>query len=343
MNLTKISTFDYFRNNGLAYVRVSYKFKQNLKQKIINKYSSINKYCKNVLKIDTQSLAIELRKNKYLNFGRSLKILEDLGMSRVELYNEISALFARGSNTSKELILNKELEIDEFFVEVDALYLAEGDNGSNGKTTPRKVRFTNSELVVQKYFIKWLKTYFPNNYFYFKILIPHQDAYFNETDIGYIKQYLDLEDNQIRTARCVWKRKTQIVYRVCLDNALLIDLILSIKEKIKELCKNDKKLAATYLRGMMIGEGTAYFNRSRYVRIEMRNEEEIKYLHELFILLGYDCKPSLRSNRHNMWSLYIGAKQLAKYHREIGFGVHKKRQEILEKGVNKKLRVNQYC
>ena len=93
----------------------------------------------------------------------------------------------------------------------------------------------------------------------------------------------------------------------------------------------------------MIGEGTAYFNKSRYVRIEMRNEKEIKYLHELLTMLGFKCKPTLRNNRHDMWSLYIGAKQLNKFAKEIGFGVHKERQNILEEGVNKILRVNQYC
>ena len=127
-----------------------------------------------------------------------------------------------------------------------------------------------------------------------------------------------------------------IKYRVCFDSAIIIDLILVIESKIKDLCKKDKKLAAAYIRGMMIGEGTAYFNRSRYVRIEMRNEKEIKYLHELLIMLGFDCKPSLRKERDNMWSLYIGAKQLKKFNDLISFGVHEKRQRVLERAILKK-------
>lgn len=75
----------------------------------------------------------------------------------------------------------------------------------------------------------------------------------------------------------------------------------------------------------------------------MKNKEEIHYLHEIFTMLGFKCKPSLRTTRENMWSIYIGAKQLKKYYDEIGFGVHKKRQRILKSAVNKKLRVNQYC
>ena len=75
----------------------------------------------------------------------------------------------------------------------------------------------------------------------------------------------------------------------------------------------------------------------------MRNEKEIKYLHKLLIMLGYNCTPTLRSNRCDMWSLYIGAKQLDKFAREIGFGVHNERQRILEDANKKILRVNQYC
>ena len=134
-----------------------------------------------------------------------------------------------------------------------------------------------------------------------------------------------------------------IKYKIHFDSAVLIDLILSIENTIKEFCIKDKNLAVAYIRGMMIGEGTAYFNRSRYVRIEMRNEKDIKYLHGLLIMLGFDCTPTLRSNRHDMWSLYIGAKQLDKFTKEIGFGVHQERQKILEQGANKILRVNQYC
>lgn len=342
MNSTKIITFDYLKENKIAHVKVGDSFKQNLKNKILNKYSSLSRYNKEKLDICYQTLALEFRINKYFKFNRLLEIIKDFNISDEELYNEISALFARGSNTSKELILNKELKIDEFFVEGYALYLAEGDNGSNGRTIPRKVRFTNSELIIHKHFMNWLRTYFPNNYFYLRILVPH-DKVFSEEDRNYLKKFLNLEENQIRIQKCIWKRKTEFVYRTCLDNALLIDLILAIEDKIKELCRKDKKLASAYIRGMMIGEGTAYFNKSRYVRIEMRNEKEIKYLHELFELLGYKCEPSLRTTRHNMWSIFIGAKQLEKFYNEVGFGVHDKRQKILEEGVNKTLRVNQYC
>jgi hypothetical protein len=335
MKSTKIITFDFLRDNKLAYVKVSDSFKQNLKIEILKTYRTLSKYCQKELKISRHTLASEFRLNKYLKFDRLLKIAKDHNISNDEVYNQICAFFASGSNTSKELILNKELIIDDFFVEGYALYLAEGDTGFSGKKRPRHFRFTNANVNVINHMIKWVKTYFPDNKFYICLINPKG----SEIDFESIKKLINHDEIKL-------KEETYnkiIKYRICLDSAILIDLILSIENKIKELCSKDKKLAVAYIKGMMIGEGTAYFNRSRYVRIEMRNEKEIKYLHLLFKLLEYECEPSLRTNRYNMWSLYIGAKQLEKFSREIGFGIHEKRQKILDKGVNKILRVNQYC
>ncbi|MBW2991180.1 hypothetical protein KY348_05765 [Candidatus Woesearchaeota archaeon] len=335
MNSTKIITFDYLKNNCLVHAKVSKIFKQRIKNKILEKYGSLNKYANKHLKICPNTIGLEFRHNKYFKFKRLLRVIKDVNVLEEELYNDISAFFARGSHSFRELILNKEILVDEFFVEGYALYLAEGDTGFSGKTKPRKFRFTNSEINVINHMIRWIKTYFPNNDFYVNVITP------NGKHINFDGIRKSLEIDKVNLKEGYYNKV--IKYIINLNQTILIDLILAIEPKIKELCRHDKKLAAAYIRGMMIGEGTAYFNRSRYVRIEMRNEKEIKYLHELFKLLGYDCKPSLRSERHNMWSIYIGAKQLAKFHREIGFGVHKKRQKTLEKGVNKRLRVNQYC
>ena len=342
MNYEKIHVYDYLRNSKIAFVLVRNSIRKHILNEIKLKYGNKRKYAHEILKISANTLDSELYNNKYLKFDRLLKIIGTLGISTPIFYDYIISFYAKGSNTCKEIVLPRELEINEFFVEGYALYLAEGDNGSNGKTLPRKVRFSNSELAVHKRFINWLNTYFPNNDFYFNVMIPYPKILTQEHR-NHIVSYINLDERQLKVKTYKWKRKTGFVYKTCLDSALLIDFILAVENKVKELCLQDGKLAAAYIRGMMIGEGTAYFNKSRYVRIEMKNEKEIKYLHELFVLLGYDCKPTLRTTRSNMWSLLIGAKQLKKYYEEIGFGIHEKRQKILEKAANKVLKVNQYC
>jgi DNA-binding transcriptional regulator WhiA len=337
MTSTKIETYQYLKNNSLIHVAINDNFRETILNNIIQKYDSLAKYNKEKLHIERQTLRVQFKINKYFKFDRLNQIAKDVNISENEVFNHISKFFCRGSNTSKEIILSRYIDVDEFFVEVFALYLAEGDNGSNGQTKPRKLRFTNSELYVIKHFLDWIRKFFPNNEFYFKVLIPEN---YNKKPINLqgIKRYLKISDEHIRIKICKWKKRTQIVYRICLDSAVLIDLILALENTIKEICSQDKNLARSYLRGMMIGEGTVYNNRSRYVRIEMKNGKEIEYIHRLFLMLGYDCKISYRTTRENMWSIYIGAKQLKKYYDEIGFGVHEKRQEKLREAITLKIK-----
>lgn len=306
--------YDFLIDNKLVHVKIDKDFRELIHDKVIEKYGSLKEYNDKKLKIKYVTLKYQFNRSVYFKFDRLLRIAEDIDISKEEVFNHISAFFAYGSNKSKEVIIPKEITIDEQFVEGFALYLAEGDTGLSGNTKPRKFRFTNSEICVINHMVKWINKYLPENEFYLLTINPT------------LKNY-----NKITK------------YRLCLDSAIIIDLILAMDIRIKNICSNDEGLAAAYIRGMMIGEGTAYFNKSRYVRIEMKNEREIKYLHMLFTCLGFDCNPSLRTTRHNMWSLYIGAKQLRRYNDLIGLGVHEKRQAILEKAVNKKLRVNQYC
>ena len=215
MHPTKIITFDYLKNSKIAHAKVSNSFKKYLKNNILSKYKSLKEYHREKLDVNYRTIIAEFRLNRYFKFNRLLKIIEDFNIPRDQLYDEISALFARGSNTSKELKLNKELIIDEFFVEGYALYLAEGDNGSNGKTIPRKVRLINSEYPVLKNFQNWLDNYFPNNHYYFLIITPHNKV-FTAEHYNFIKDYFNLNDNQIKTKVYQWKRRTGFVYKICL-------------------------------------------------------------------------------------------------------------------------------
>ncbi len=316
MNSTKIrlNLYDFLIDNSVVHVKIDKYFRDLIHKKLIDKYDSLRKYHYGRFRVTYGALKNDFNLNTYFKLHRLLRIANDVDISREDVFNHVLSFFAYGSNKNKQVIIPKEITIDEQFVEGFALYLAEGDTGLSGDKIPRKFRFTNSEIDVIEHMAKWINKYLPGNESYLMAITPSEGNY-----------------NKI------------IKYRLCLDSAIIIDLILAMDTKIKNICSNNPKLAAAYIRGMMIGEGTAYFNKSRYVRIEMRNEKEIKYLHRLFTLLGFNCRPSLRTNRHNMWSIYIGAKQLKRYNDLIGLGIHSKRQAILERAVNKKLRVNQYC
>ena len=335
IKMNRINTFDYLKDFKRVHVKITDSFFYEIKNRILEEHKSINKYNSKFLIANYITLQSEFKTNVYHPFYRILKIIKTLNIAKEELYSNIIGFYNWGSHSNCDVKLSRELIIDEFFVEGYALYIAEGDTGFSGTTKPDGFRFTNTNTNVINYMIKWLETYFPENKFYVVAINP-KGGYVNFDTIKLL----------IKCDKVILKEDSYnkiVKYRIILDRVVLIDLMLSIEDTIKELCAKDTRLAAAYVRGMMIGEGTAYFNRSRYVRIEMRNEKEIKYLHNLLTMLGFDCTPTLRSNRHDMWSLYIGAKQLDKFAKEIGFGVHQERQRVLEQGASKVLRINQYC
>lgn len=335
-----LETFNFLFKNQLIFVKIDPIFVKEIKSRIITNYKSLRKFNDQKLKINYGTLKYEFQKAQYHHLPRLLEIARILGIRKEEVFNRIRGFRALGSHRNNDLILPRQIKIDQNFVEGYALYIAEGDTGLCGKTQPSKLRFTNSKLEVIKFFIEWLNTYFPKLEFYLNVILL-SGMIIGENFINQIATDLGLEIRQIKIRSDYYNK--EIKFRVCCDQVILIDLILSLEKTIKKMCANDKELATAYIRGMMVGEGTVYFKRSRYVRIEMRNEKEIKYLCGLFRLLGFNCKPYLRTKRENMWSIYIGAKQLKKFYDEIGFGIHQEKQRILEEAVNKKLRVNQYC
>ena len=129
------------------------------------------------------------------------------------------------------------------------------------------------------------------------------------------------------------KRKSGVCYRVCLDSAVIIYLFLELKKQVKELVQKDDNLMRAYIRGMMMGEGTVHHKGSfHYVRIEMKNKEEILFLASLFEKLGFRFTCKERGTRKGIWYIYIGGKDnLLKYYETIGFGALEKRQRVLEK------------
>ncbi|MGV8171978.1 MAG: LAGLIDADG family homing endonuclease [Candidatus Woesearchaeota archaeon] len=274
-----------------------------------------------MIDVNKDTLIFEFKKNAYHPFHRILRIIKDINISDNELFDNIIGFYHRGSH--REFVkIPRFLEAGESFVEGYALYLAEGDNGWNGFTRPRKFRFTNSEISVIDHMINWLNKYFPGINKYLVVIKPlnHKGDIITEHKIPF--KITEDKYNKI------------VKYRLCADNAILIDLFLSLEKTIKELCSRDHDLARAYIRGMMIGEGTVYSNRMRYVRIEMRNGKEIGYIHRLLVMLGFDCKISYRTTRENMWSIYIGTGQLRKFYNEIGFGVHEKRQKKLREAIS---------
>jgi len=339
-----LDTFNHISKNKLIcakiYVKIDAFFLDQIKSLIRNKYGTLKNFNLRELNISYATLRYEFQKAKYHPLNRLLKIAKIIGLNKREVLNYIKGFRILGSHKKRDTILPRNIIINNNFVEGYALYLAEGDTGLNGKTLSRKLRLTNSELDIIGFFIQWLRAYFSDADFYLAIILPEGQSSSRDY-ISNIYKIFHLDNNQVKINNGCYNKK--IKYRVCCDNAILIDLVLSLDKIVKAESLKRKRLAAAYIRGMMAGEGTVYFNRSRYVRIEMKNKEEINYIYRLLKILNYQCNLAFRNNRPGMWSIYIGASQLRKFYQEIGFGAHKKREDILKAAVGKKLRINQYC
>jgi len=327
----KINTYNYLSKNKLIHAKIPKSFRDKIKEKIIKKYSSLRRYCEIEKHCAYPTLQHEFAYNYYFKLTRLLKMTRDVGIDQNEVYTNIEAFFARGSNTGKITKIPKIAQIDEFFVEGFALYFAEGDNGANGTRIPKKVRFTNNKLDVIYRFKQWLLTYFPNNSFYVKIYASEKEPPLREEEIQEVADGLRIKRELVKVKYEHFKKKTKTFYRICCDSSILAFLIIILESTVKALALHDEKLARAYIRGMMIGEGTAYAKRMRYVRVEMRNENEIKYLNLLFEKLNFKVTCYERNTRKGMWVIYVGASQLARFNELIGFGIHKERQ--IEKAV----------
>lgn len=298
-----------------VFVKVSNEFLDKLRLEITRKFSSISNFCL-VYNFNRLKMSWVLNKRNGLSLKLFMQLCEifELGSSNV-----IKGIYSWGSRNPPVIFPNF-VEINEFFVEGYSLYLAEGDTGFSGKTKPRKARFTNSELDIIYFFSDWLKEFFPKISFYLVRIYPYV-----------FKGSTEINDLGIRVKDSFGKYNKIPKYRLCVDNSIVIDFLLSIELTVKGACIKNKNLAAAYLRGLMAGEGTVYNNRFKYVRIEMKNPLEINYAKKLFDKLGITYTYHIRPNRKNMENLYIGGKDnLKRYYDLVGFGSNIKRQEKLK-------------
>jgi len=168
----RIDIFDYLSKKSLIYVKIETILVDKLKFLIKEKYGNLKNFSSSFLKVNYGTIKHEFRKAKYHHFQRLLKIAKFVDLDKEEIFRNINGFRVQGSHRKEEVIFPREVELNENFIEGYALYLAEGDTGFNGQTIPRKFRFTNTNLDVIRFFICWIKSYFPCIDFYVNAIFP---------------------------------------------------------------------------------------------------------------------------------------------------------------------------
>ena len=295
-----------------------------LRDSIIRNYGFLSRFAREN-GLDYRAFVTYFRKNKQIRCGipgRVLKILsKKLNFPMKEILTKIRYTQMHGSHRGRTIIPNT-IVIDPLFVEGFALYIAEGDTGLSGKHRSRKVRLTNSEKDIIVLFSRWVKRYLK--------MEPWYSVYVPEGNGSYNIDWIYNMSNNVNINKCKYCKIPK--YRLNLDCSLFMDLFFLLEPIVKKECLRNKKLAEAYIRGMLAGEGTVYFKekqKTRYVRIEMKNEGEIKYISSLLSMLNIKHGVSERNTRKGMWTVYVGSPNIISM-KNIGFGASVKRQNKFE-------------
>lgn len=302
------------------FVTLSESFHDYLRSCIIASYGSLKECNDKEFKLSLQTFTWPFKKKVGFNLQRLHKLCSILD---IKYEKEILGYYCWGSR-NKPIILSTNININVLFIEGFSLYIAEGDTGLSGKKKSRKLRLTNSEPSVINWWIEWIETCFPDQSYYVCVIKPFKGNYKNTI-------------SEIRSCNLVesfGKYNKEIKYRVCLDSAIVIDLLLTLETEIKRLCLKEPKFAIAYLKGLMAGEGTVYESKVstyRYVRLEMKNSNEIAFAKRLFKLLKITYTYHRRSSRDGMEILYVGGiDNLKRFQKLIGFGCCEKRNIYLK-------------
>ncbi|MCX6759831.1 MAG: hypothetical protein NTW46_00620 [Candidatus Nealsonbacteria bacterium] len=243
-----LDLFNLLSKNKLIYVELKSEFISHIRKLVLNKYKTFKNFNKIFLKISYPVVKHEFKKARYHSFVRWIKTIESFKINRQDFFGNIVGFRINGSHKKGPIFLKRDIIIDEKFVEGYALYIAEGDTGLSGKKVPKKLRFTNSNLEVVNFFVDWVNTYFPNNFFYLDVIFPsglYPENNFSEL----IAKKLSLDIGRIKIRHDRYNKK--IKYRVCLGSAIIIGLVLSMDKLIKKLSEKNKSLAVGYIRGIM--------------------------------------------------------------------------------------------
>lgn len=327
--MVKIDVYSLLLTDDKCYVLLEKEYFLRIRERVILQYGSLKNFSKSILKIPYGRAKWFFKPESHKQVMLFEKTLISINQPMPSSYPFIKSFYHYGSRNTGTTI-PKEIVIDEQFVEGFSLYLGDGTTGTHGLLPSKKFRFTNADIDVIKFFLDWLRRYFPSFSYVVRISIP-QGLKVSEGFISNLASYLQINSDVLRFSTGYYNK--QIKYRVVVDNILLIKLFLIMKKTVhKEVLKN-KKLMSAYIRGMSAAEGTAYFRPPhKYVRIEMKDKKEICFMSRLLDKLSVDHLLMSRSNRSGMCSIHIGKRtDLQLFSKKIGFGCSKKREKVLKK------------
>jgi len=330
----KLKLYDIIKEDEFYRVKLKDEFRELLKQAMKNP----REYYARKLRIPKYLFNSYFRKVCRSNppFRKMYELCKNIGINKGKLFENIEYFTLEGCR-KKRTYLPKTIFITPEFVEGYSLYIAEGDTGISGKHKSKKMRLSSSDLPIIQFFMRWLIKYLKQRKEDFGIYIYVPSDFIYEKFVDKISKNLGINKSQI----ILYKDKyvTKPKFRISIGRATIMRVFYFIEPLIKHYSSKNKSLAAAYLRGLMAGEGTVYSGKlnkalncfTKYVRLEMKNEKEVKFAGKLLKLLKIDYKLKERKDRKDHWEIYIygNRKNFSRFGELVGFGCNENRQRKL--------------
>jgi hypothetical protein len=246
-----------------------------------------------------------------------------LNIEKKELYNNIKEVYPQVKKSSFKL---KEIEIDPLFTELYGAWIGEGDHSSKREA----ISLTNYSVELLKLHIKLLiKFGFGRNKIKAEIISPKKEPK-NKIKEKWSK-ILNLPLNQITTVTYM-ENATQEGAGVEVWCAGLFRILHQIDNKIKSIIKNsNKNIKIAYIKGIFAAEGSVR-KKGKEIRINMKDISELIFVEYILQDLNIKSRPIKFNKFSRCCELSIlGFKNIKQFKEINGFGLNKKRNNLLNK------------
>jgi len=321
-----IDIFNLLRESRSIRIKLTQKFIDFIRIRILGKYGSIKTACKELSLPSYNALVNWLKPNSKHATNPPLKdfigLTKNLDIREEYLFDNILWFSTWGCH--QITYLPSTIHLTEDVVTGIGMYVGDGYTSKK----QNKIIFTNSDIRLLNFFgEKILKDCLqtPNHEIFVHVYSKKTELIQKEK----LLRMFSVKPSETRVYRCGPERPNYKFGTYSAVRRIVLDLLI---QKIKWLCLENKEFARAYLRGIFLAEGGIYYKLEKYVRevyIEMANKKEIEFICKLLKMLGIRYKKYKNIRGH--YKLLISNREGLKRLRDIKiFVLKKEKQELLE-------------
>jgi len=213
----------------------------------------------------------------------------------VEFTGDLYKLNCNKIRPPSPIKLRKKIKINKNLLEIVGLYFGDGANSKSGSGN-RRVALANSCVYLQRFWIQFLNDLgIKKEQLYFQIQVGNNNLFSDAELLSYWKNNLDVDKR--RFCNISVKKDTKTIdyglIVVNFHNKLFREIFDNIFSFCLNICKRDRSLAASFLRGLFAAEGYVHLNKYgslAWLDIPVKDNKRRRYVGYLFDYLGIKVK-----------------------------------------------------